>query len=107
MSRLSGFEIGMVSLFPPRTSPELILQPVVISRNENEKVLVETSINSVRISIKIKQVDDIEKILCQKFSRFLMQRAEHFFILRRKPIPVSRGALSSMSMCCALWLFSI
>lgn len=65
------------------------MNPLVISRNENEKVLVEPSVNSVRISIKIKQADDLERILCHKFSRFLMMRAENFVILRRKPIEVS------------------
>ena len=35
------------------------------------------------------QADEIEKILCKKFMRFMMQRAEHFFILRRKPVEVS------------------
>ena len=71
-----------------RTTKEVILNPVVISRNENEKVLIESSINSVRISISIKQADDIEHILCNKFTRFLMMRAENFVILRRKPVKV-------------------
>jgi len=65
---------------------ELILQPVVVARNNKERVLIESSINSVRISLGIKQADEIEIILCKKFMRFLMQRAEHFVILRRKPI---------------------
>ena len=65
---------------------ELILTPVVISRNEKERVLIETSVNSVRISIAVKQADEIEKILCHKFTRFMMMRAENFIILRRKPI---------------------
>lgn len=65
------------------------MNPLVISRNENEKVLVEPSVNSVRVSIKIKQADDLERILCHKFSRFLMMRAESFVILRRKPVDVS------------------
>lgn len=69
-----------------KSSKELILNPVVISRNEKERVLIETSVNSVRISISIKQADEIEKILCHKFTRFMMMRAESFFILRRKPI---------------------
>lgn len=69
-----------------KSSKELILNPVVISRNEKERVLVETSVNSVRISISIKQADEIEKILCHKFTRFMMMRAESFIILRRKPI---------------------
>lgn len=42
----------------------------------------------MRISIKIKQADEIEHILVHKFTRFLEQRAESFFILRRKPIKV-------------------
>lgn len=57
-----------------------------ISRNENEKVKIEPSYNSVRISIRIKQADEIEHILVHKFTRFLTQRAESFFILRRKPV---------------------
>ncbi|KAJ8325922.1 Arp complex subunit, variant 2 [Batrachochytrium dendrobatidis] len=65
---------------------EALLTPVVISRNENEKVLIEGSINSLRVSIKIKQADEIERILCHKLTRFLMMRAESFVVLRRKPI---------------------
>lgn len=48
--------------------------------------MIEPSINSVRISIKIKQADELERLLAGKFSRFLMQRAEQFVILRRKPM---------------------
>ena len=42
--------------FRCRTSKELLLTPVVISRNEKERVLIEGSVNSLRISIAIKQV---------------------------------------------------
>lgn len=70
-------------------TPEVLLNPLIISRNENERVLIEPSINSVRISIKIKQADEIEQILVHKFTRFLTQRAEAFFVLRRKPVDVS------------------
>ncbi|KAL9634797.1 MAG: hypothetical protein Q9204_002861 [Flavoplaca sp. TL-2023a] len=66
--------------------PEVLLNPLTVSRNENERVLIEPSVNSVRISIKIKQADEIENILVHKFTRFLTQRAEAFFILRRKAI---------------------
>mmetsp|Transcript_2898 Transcript_2898/g.6741 ORF Transcript_2898/g.6741 Transcript_2898/m.6741 type:complete len:170 (-) Transcript_2898:116-625(-) len=69
-----------------RGSRELLLQPITISRNENEKCFIEPSINSVRLSICIKQADEIEEILTNRFSRFLMQRAEQFIILRRKPV---------------------
>ncbi|CAI5767689.1 ARPC4 protein [Podarcis lilfordi] len=75
-----------LSLWVCRSSKELLLQPVIISRNEKEKVLIEGSINSVRVSIAVKQADEIEKILCHKFMRFMMMRAENFFILRRKPV---------------------
>lgn len=71
-----------------RSSPEVLLTPLTVARNENERVLIEPSVNSVRISIKIKQADEIETILVHKFTRFLEQRAESFFILRRKPIKV-------------------
>lgn len=74
-----------------RSSKELLLNPVIISRNEKEKVLIEASINSVRISIAIKQADDIEKILAHKFTRFMMMRADNFVILRRKPVKESHG----------------
>ena len=70
-------------------SKEVLLNPLTISRNENERVLIEASVNSIRLSIKIKQADEIEKILCHKFTRFMMQRAEGFVVLRRKPVPVS------------------
>ena len=73
------------------TSPEVLLNPLTVSRNENERVLIEPSINSVRVSIRIKQADEIEHILVHKFTRFLTQRAEAFFILRRKPVKVGSG----------------
>ncbi len=79
-----------------QTSPEELLNPLTVSRNENECVLIEPSINSVRISIKIKQADEIEHILVHKFTRFLTQRAEAFFILRRKAVKVSLSILWQM-----------
>mmetsp|Transcript_19664 Transcript_19664/g.63905 ORF Transcript_19664/g.63905 Transcript_19664/m.63905 type:complete len:170 (+) Transcript_19664:151-660(+) len=64
---------------------ELLLKPALICRNENEKCLIEASINSVRVSIKVKQADELERILAHKFLGFLMQRADNFQVLRRKP----------------------
>jgi len=69
-----------------RMSKEVLLSPVVIARNETERTLIEPSINSIRVSICIKQSDEIEKVLVDRFSRFLSQRAEDFVILRRSPI---------------------
>ncbi|RYR16894.1 hypothetical protein Ahy_B03g061746 isoform B [Arachis hypogaea] len=69
-----------------KSSPELLLNPVLICRNEAEKCLIETSINSLRISLKVKQADELENILTKKFLRFLSMRAEAFQVLRRKPV---------------------
>jgi len=69
-----------------RMNKELLLTPLVIARNENEQCLIEGSINSIRVSIRIKQSDEMENVLVDKFSRFLAQRAEDFFILRRKAV---------------------
>jgi actin related protein 2/3 complex subunit 4 len=80
------------------SSPEVLLNPLIVARNDNEKVFIEPSINSVRISIKIKQADEIENILVHKFTRFLTQRAEAFFILRRKPIKVCSMNFASIRM---------
>ena len=71
-----------------RQSPELLLNPVIISRSKFERTLIEGSINAVRVSIKIKQQDEIEELLTHMFMRFLMQRAEQFFVLRRVPVKV-------------------
>lgn len=69
-----------------KKTAEVLLNPMKISRNEKEYVLIEPSINSVRVSIKIKQSDEIENILVDKFTRFLTKRADNFFILRRVPV---------------------
>jgi len=71
-----------------RGSKELILNPITICRNEREKCRIEPSVNSVRVSIMIKQADEIEQVLCHKFTRFLMQRADQFIIMRRKATEV-------------------
>jgi actin related protein 2/3 complex subunit 4 len=45
------------------------MNPVVVSRNESECVLIEGSINSVRISVRVKKADDLEEFLAKKFMR--------------------------------------
>jgi actin related protein 2/3 complex subunit 4 len=65
---------------------------VTIARSPEEKVLVEGSVNSLRISIMFKKQDELEILLSKKFMRFMMQRAEQFMIMRRKPahpVPVT------------------
>jgi actin related protein 2/3 complex subunit 4 len=68
------------------SNKELLLNPITITRSEREAVFIEPSINSVRVSIRIKQADDTEKILVKKFTSFLQQRAEQFIIMRRRPV---------------------
>lgn len=70
------FVIKLFLYFTSRSSKELLMTAVVVSRNEKEKVLIEPSINSIRISISIKQADDIERILCHKFMRYVGGTAE-------------------------------
>ena len=65
---------------------ELLLNPLLISRSERESVLIEPSINSVRLSVRVKQADEMERILVKSFTSFLMKRAEQFLVLRRKPV---------------------
>ncbi|CAI9112655.1 OLC1v1013128C1 [Oldenlandia corymbosa var. corymbosa] len=82
MKRISGVYL----CFSRNGSWNPISMKVVICRNEAEKCLIETSINSLRISLKVKQTDELENILTKKFLRFLSMRAEAFQVLRRKPV---------------------
>ena len=69
-----------------QNNKELLLTNLEICRTNLEKCFIEPSVNSVRISILVKQADTIESHLCKKFTAFLMQRSEKFLIMRRKPI---------------------
>uniref|UniRef100_A0AC34PVZ4 Actin-related protein 2/3 complex subunit 4 n=1 Tax=Panagrolaimus sp. JU765 TaxID=591449 RepID=A0AC34PVZ4_9BILA len=69
-----------------RATREALGNPVIIARNAQEKVLIEPSANAVRLSIAVKKADDVERILSSKFMSFMKQRAENFYILRKKPI---------------------
>lgn len=65
---------------------ELVNKPIVITRSEDEKVLVESSINSVRVSVCIKKHSDLEKLMVSIYTKFLMNRANKLNILRKKPV---------------------
>eukprot|EP01063_Lacrimia_lanifica_P002710 TRINITY_DN11444_c0_g1_i1.p2 TRINITY_DN11444_c0_g1~~TRINITY_DN11444_c0_g1_i1.p2 ORF type:complete len:177 (+),score=81.78 TRINITY_DN11444_c0_g1_i1:76-606(+) len=70
-----------------KTSPELLMNPIVIARQGGEEqVLIEGSVNSVRLSIRIRQIDALDKEITRSFMEFLERRAEHYKILRRKPV---------------------
>jgi actin related protein 2/3 complex, subunit 4 len=46
--------------------------------------MIEASINSVRISICIKKLDEIEHLLSHMLERFMSLRADKFEILRKR-----------------------
>jgi actin related protein 2/3 complex subunit 4 len=64
---------------------ELVMKPLTICRNEEEKVEIEASINSVRVNIVIKKHVELENLLVDIYTKFLMNRADKFNILRKKP----------------------
>jgi len=43
-------------------SKELLLNPITICRTSGERTLIEPSVNSVRVSLAIKQADEIEEV---------------------------------------------
>ena len=73
-----------------RSNSELLNVPIVLKRSDHERCLVESSINSARISFRFKfeDADPIEQLLGRKFLGFLMKRADDYEILRRVPIEV-------------------
>jgi actin related protein 2/3 complex subunit 4 len=70
-----------------QSSPELMLNPILICRDDQERVLIESSVNSVRVSICFRHGDGLGDVIAKKYVGFLAQRAIQFHILRRKPIP--------------------
>lgn len=67
-----------------RESLELIMKPIVVCRNEDEKIEIEPSINSIRVNILIKKHADLEGLLMDIYSNYLMNRADKLNILRKK-----------------------
>ena len=70
-----------------RESLELINKPIIISRNESEKVEIETSINSVRINVAVKKYQEIDKLIVDIYSKYLMNRANQLNVLRKVAKP--------------------
>ena len=69
--------------------PEAILRPIFITRTDKEQCLIETSINFIRVSIKIVQANDLENLLTKRFIQFLLRRSDNFIIFHCKCIEVS------------------
>lgn len=66
-------------------SKELVNKPIIISRSEEERVEIESSINSVKVNIVIKKHGDLEKLIVNIYTKYLMNRADKYNILRKKP----------------------
>ncbi|MEN2497758.1 MAG: Actin-related protein 2/3 complex subunit 4, variant 2, partial [Marteilia pararefringens] len=69
-----------------KTSPELILQPIIIEKSEIERTKIEISINSIIVSFQIPIMDQVEQMLARKFFNQLMRDHSHFEIVRKVPI---------------------
>ena len=65
-------------------SQKLLVNPILITRTDQESCLIEGSVNSCRISYSIKK-NDVEHLLTHMLQRFFALRADKFKILRRKP----------------------
>ena len=67
-----------------KESLEFLNNPIVLCKNEDEKIEIEPSINSVKINIVIKKHADLEDLLIGIYSNYLMNRADRLNILRKK-----------------------
>ena len=82
--------------FPDELYPEVRIERAIGAGMSNkttgdcgsgsEVVLVESSTNSFRLSVKLKHSDELDAILTKQLSRFMHQRAEQFSIVRKKAI---------------------
>lgn len=71
------------------SSSATLLEPIRIVKSPNEEILIERSINSARINIKLRKLDELDALLTHMFGRFLMQRSESFDVVRKVPLEVS------------------
>ncbi len=67
-----------------KENPEVVIKPIVICKNEEEKIEIEPSINSVLISLVIKKHAELEELLMGIYSNYLMNRADKMEIFRKK-----------------------
>jgi actin related protein 2/3 complex subunit 4 len=70
-----------------KESLELVNNPVLLCKSEDDKIEIEPSINSCKINILLKKYSDLESLLTGIFSQYLMNRADKLNILRKKPKP--------------------
>lgn len=65
-------------------SLELVNNPIIICKNEDERIEIESSINSVKINVVVKKHADLEDLLVDIYTNYLMNRADKLNILRKK-----------------------
>ena len=63
-----------------------VLNPIFVSRSNQEYCMIEPSINSVRISFVFAKREPLDKLIVKKISSFFQKRAETLFIVRKRPI---------------------
>lgn len=72
----------------PLPPPGLVFPPrVVAGRGKQECALIEQSINSTRVSFRLRTADATEDYLLRTFMRFIVHRADDLDIVRRVPLP--------------------
>ena len=62
-----------------------MLKPFVLAKNDREMTYIETSVNSIWISVKIKKTIGTGVLLTHLMERFIALRADKFNIIRKKP----------------------
>jgi actin related protein 2/3 complex subunit 4 len=65
-------------------SLELLNNPIIICKNEDERIEIESSINSVKINVVVKKHADLEDLIVDIYTNYLMNRADKLNILRKK-----------------------
>ena len=53
-------------------NPNLLLKPLMIAKSDQEKCLIEASVNSVRISLATKKNQEIEELLTHMLERYYL-----------------------------------
>ena len=64
---------------------ELVNEPIIITRSDEEKVEIQSSINSVQVHISLKKHADIERLIISIYAKYLMNRANKLNLLRKVP----------------------
>ena len=67
-----------------KESLELVNNPIILCRNEDEKIEIEPSYNSVRINIVSKKHGDLDALIIDIYTQYLMARTDKLNVFRKK-----------------------